>query len=43
MRNPADDHRNASLEWREANRQALAASNDWVETHGLPLRAYSLF
>ena len=29
--------------WLEANREALEASNAWVEKHGLPLARYRQF
>ncbi|WP_193181172.1 type II toxin-antitoxin system CcdA family antitoxin [Nisaea sediminum] len=29
--------------WKEENRQALEASNSWVEEHGLPLAKYRPF
>ncbi len=30
-------------DWREANQHTIAAINEWVDTHGLPLRAHRLF
>lgn len=36
--------RNSKREaWLEANREALEASNAWVEKHGLPLARYRQF
>jgi antitoxin CcdA len=29
--------------WQEENKDAIAASNAWVEEHGLPLAKYRLF
>ena len=29
--------------WREENREAILASNAWVEEHGLPLARYRQF
>ncbi|MDP2737769.1 MAG: type II toxin-antitoxin system CcdA family antitoxin [Pseudorhodobacter sp.] len=29
--------------WREENREAIKSSNEWVETHGLPLARYRQF
>lgn len=29
--------------WQEENREAIEASNAWVEKHGLPLAKYRLF
>ncbi len=29
--------------WREENREAILASNAWVEKHGLPLARYRSF
>lgn len=30
-------------EWREENREAIAAYNRWFEENGLPLKKYRLF
>jgi hypothetical protein len=43
MNKPTAHDRNAASEWREANREAITASNDWVEAYGLPLQAHRLF
>ena len=43
MSNPTEHDRKAASNWREANREAIMASNDWVEAHGLPLQDYRLF
>lgn len=39
------DEERAALEkqWREENAEAIAASNRYVEEHGLPLAKYRLF
>jgi len=29
--------------WQEENKEAIEASNAWVEKHGLPLEKYRLF
>lgn len=33
----------APADWRDANREVIAASNAWVEANGLPLRDHRLF
>lgn len=30
-------------QWKEENREWIAANNRWVEEHGLPLEKYRLF
>jgi len=32
-----------AAEWREENRAAIDAANDWVEANGLPLKDHRLF
>lgn len=32
-----------AAQWLEDNRAALQSSNEWVETHGLPLEKYREF
>lgn len=32
-----------AAQWQADNRAALQSSNDWVETHGLPLAEYRQF
>lgn len=32
-----------AVQWLDENREALDASNEWVETHGLPLASRRLF
>lgn len=32
-----------AAEWLQANRDAIAASNAWVEVNGLPLRKHWVF
>jgi len=32
-----------AAQWLEDNRAALQSSNEWVETHGLPLEKYRQF
>lgn len=43
MTEPTDQSRMAAAVWREANREAIVSSNDWVEAHGLPLAHRRLF
>ena len=43
MSNRVDHNQKASFDWREANTEAIIASNDWVDAHGLPLHAHRLF
>ena len=37
------DKTRKEAEWREQNRDAIKAHNEWIEKHGLPLERYRLF
>jgi antitoxin CcdA len=41
LRDAVRKHRAAA--WLQENRAAIQSSNDWVETHGLPLERYRQF